>query len=138
MRSGDRVPDHQIVLVVPSLSLIRAVMANLARRQASSRQQYHQPVHRYLFEPLVDAITDDAKATAGWQRQGRRPWRWFPPIWRRPIAKLRLTLRPGSRIGPCRIERRGCGEAKWGVMTHYLADWKARELGAPMTVGEME
>jgi len=29
---------------------------------------------------------------------------------------------------------RGCGRAKWGVMTHYLADWKARELGPPMTV----
>jgi len=25
-------------------------------------------------------------------------------------------------------------EARWGVMTHYLADWKARELGEPMSV----
>jgi hypothetical protein len=25
-------------------------------------------------------------------------------------------------------------EAQWGVMTHYLADWKARELNEPMTV----
>ena len=25
-------------------------------------------------------------------------------------------------------------EARWGLMVHYLADWKARELREPMTV----
>ena len=25
-------------------------------------------------------------------------------------------------------------ETRWGVMVHYLADWKARELREPMTV----
>lgn len=25
-------------------------------------------------------------------------------------------------------------EAQWGVMTHYLADWKAREMKESMTV----
>ncbi len=25
-------------------------------------------------------------------------------------------------------------EAPWGLMVHYLADWKARELREPMTV----
>jgi hypothetical protein len=27
-------------------------------------------------------------------------------------------------------------QARWGVMTHYLADWKAREMGQQMTVGK--
>jgi hypothetical protein len=28
------------------------------------------------------------------------------------------------------------GPAKWGVMTHYLADWKAREFKLQMNVDE--
>jgi len=43
-------------------------MAECLRAAGFEPSQYHQRVHRYLFEPLVDAITDDAKQLPGWQR----------------------------------------------------------------------
>ncbi len=89
---------HQIMLVVPSLNLIAVRNGELLATAASEPSQYHQPVHRYLFEPLVDAVITTPIQTA---ERHRGAW---------------------------------MQEAKWGVMTHYLADWKAREQGAPMTV----
>jgi len=93
---------HQIVLVVPSLNLIAVRNGELLAPAASEPSQYHEPVRRFLFDPLVDAVTTTTENT---ERAQSAPHR---AAWMQ--------------------------EARWGVMTHYLADWKARELGEPMTV----
>jgi CubicO group peptidase (beta-lactamase class C family) len=48
---------HQIVLVVPSLNLIAVRNGELLAAAGSEPSQYHEPVHRFLFEPLADAVT---------------------------------------------------------------------------------
>jgi len=94
---------HQIVLVVPSLNLIAVRNGELLAHAAAEPSQYHKPVHRFLFEPLVDAVT----------------------------ATL---IQNTERVEPVPHRAAWMKEARWGVMTHYLADWKAREMNEPMTV----
>jgi CubicO group peptidase (beta-lactamase class C family) len=48
---------HQILLVVPSLNLI-AVRNGSDLGTAAEPSRYRNPVHRYLFGPLMEAITD--------------------------------------------------------------------------------
>ena len=124
---------HQIVLVVPSLSLIAVRNGELLAPAGFEPSQYHQPVHRYLFEPLVDAITDDAKQLPGGSVKagGLGDGSLLSGEGHRQ-ASLDAATRIENRTMPHRAA--WMREAKWGVMTHYLADWKARELGAPMTV----
>jgi CubicO group peptidase (beta-lactamase class C family) len=94
---------HQIVLVVPSLNLIAVRNGELLAPAASEPLQYHEPVRRYLFEPLVDALIAAPTESTERAQSGSHRAAWMR-------------------------------EARWGVMTHYLADWKAREMGEPMTV----
>ncbi|MCU0917332.1 MAG: beta-lactamase family protein, partial [Planctomycetes bacterium] len=47
---------HQITLVVPSLNLIAVRNGELLATAATDPSGYHQPVRRFLFEPLVDAV----------------------------------------------------------------------------------
>ena len=39
------------------------------------------------------------RCPSGWQRQGRRPWRWDHIVLEEAIGKLRLTLPPGAENG---------------------------------------
>ena len=94
---------HQIVLVVPSLNLIVVRNGELLAPAASEPSQYHEPVRRYLFEPLADALIPAATQITEPAQAGSHRAAWMK-------------------------------EAQWGVMTHYLADWKAREISEPMTV----
>jgi CubicO group peptidase (beta-lactamase class C family) len=48
---------HQILLVVRSLNLIAVRNGELIAPAGFEPSQYHEPVRRYLFEPLVDALT---------------------------------------------------------------------------------
>jgi hypothetical protein len=89
---------HQIVLVVPSLNLIAVRNGELLAAAASEPSQYHEPVRRFLFEPLVDAVIGNPQA--------------------QPVSHRAAWMQ----------------EARWGVMTHYLADWKAHEAKEEMTI----
>jgi CubicO group peptidase (beta-lactamase class C family) len=93
---------HQIVLVVPSLNLIVVRNGELLAPAASEPSQYHEPVRRFLFDPLIDAVTATTESPERAQSVPHRA------AWMK--------------------------EARWGVMTHYLADWKAREMNERMTV----
>jgi CubicO group peptidase (beta-lactamase class C family) len=48
---------HQVVLVVPSLKLI-AVRNGRALPEPPASAEFHSPLYKWLFEPLVSAITD--------------------------------------------------------------------------------
>jgi len=45
-----------------------------------------------------------------------------------------MLIAPFTFAGQARDRAVWMREAKWGVMTHYLADWKAREMKEQMTV----
>ena len=47
---------HQIVLVVPSLNLIAVRNGQELGAAASEPARYHQPVQRFLFEPLMAEV----------------------------------------------------------------------------------
>jgi len=47
---------HQIALVVPSLNLIAVRNGEMLATAATDPGDFHQPVRRFLFEPLVDAV----------------------------------------------------------------------------------
>lgn len=49
---------HQIVLVVPSLNLIAVRNGAVLEKTASEPLAFHEPVRRYLIEPLLDALVD--------------------------------------------------------------------------------
>jgi CubicO group peptidase (beta-lactamase class C family) len=46
---------HQILLVVPSLNLIAVRNGGDLETTAADPSQYHNPVRRYLFRPLMEA-----------------------------------------------------------------------------------
>jgi hypothetical protein len=94
---------HQIVLVVPSLNLIAVRNGELLAPAGFEPSQYHEPVRRYLFEPLVDALIATPAQSIEQAQPGSHRAAWMK-------------------------------EARWGVMTHCLADWKAREMNELMTV----
>lgn len=48
---------HQVVLVVPSLKLI-AVRNGQALAEISSSAGFNRPIYQWLFEPLIEAVTD--------------------------------------------------------------------------------
>jgi len=130
---------HQIVLVVPSLNLIAVRNGELIAAAASEPSQYHEPVRRYLFEPLVDAITGNAVQLPGGSVKAEGLGDGSTPS---AEGHRQASLDAATRIeNAARAQTRPhraawMQEARWGVMTHYLADWKAREAKEEMTVGK--
>jgi len=51
---------HQVVLVVPSLNLVAVRNGDLLGTAGAEPNQFHEPVRQFLFEPLVEAISDSA------------------------------------------------------------------------------
>jgi CubicO group peptidase (beta-lactamase class C family) len=49
---------HQVLLIVPSLNLIAVRNGDTLAATAGEPNEYHQPLRRYLFGPLVAAVTD--------------------------------------------------------------------------------
>jgi CubicO group peptidase (beta-lactamase class C family) len=49
---------HQIVLVIPSLNLVAVRNGAVLDKTASDPLAFHQPVRRYLIDPLLDALVD--------------------------------------------------------------------------------
>jgi CubicO group peptidase (beta-lactamase class C family) len=49
---------HQVVLVVPSLNLIAVRNGEVLGAVPAEPNQYHEPLRQFLFEPLVEAISD--------------------------------------------------------------------------------
>ncbi|MCX5644230.1 MAG: serine hydrolase [Phycisphaerae bacterium] len=94
---------HQIVLVIPSLSLIAVRNGDTMEAAGGEPNAYHAPLRRYLFKPLVDAVIAA------------------------PIQKTEPAQPVPQRAAWMQ-------EARWGVMTHYLADWKSREQNEPMSI----
>jgi hypothetical protein len=105
---------HQIVLVVPSLNLIAVRNGDTIATAGGEPNAYHVPLRQYLFKPLVDAIV-------------RRM-----PVRADEETPHGVTTNERPQSGPHRAA--WMQEARWGVMTHYLADWKAREAKEQMTV----
>jgi CubicO group peptidase (beta-lactamase class C family) len=55
---------HQVVLVVPSLNLI-AVRNGQVSAETPSSAMFHNPIFQWLFEPLMDAVTDRDSPVGG-------------------------------------------------------------------------
>jgi len=60
---------HQIVLVVPSLHLIAVRNGETIVDTTAPASEFHQPVRRFLFEPLVDAVQDREPRTEDGRQQ---------------------------------------------------------------------
>ncbi len=114
---------HQILLVIPSLNLIAVRNGEVITPAAGDPNAYHAPVRRYLFGPLVNAVVRSVPVRASVETQNLAS----------PRGVTANTPDP-ARQAPHRAA--WMQEARWGVMTHYLADWKARELNEPMTVAK--
>ncbi len=52
---------HQILFVAPSLNLVAVRNGEMLGPAAPEPDAYHEPVRKYLFDPLVAAITDDVR-----------------------------------------------------------------------------
>ncbi len=106
---------HQVVLVVPSLDLIAVRNGETIEAASGDPNAYHAPLRRYLFKPLVEAVVRSV-----------------------PVRAFQETFYGVTTNAPSAASPRAAWmqEARWGVMTHYLADWKAREMKVPMTVEE--
>src|SRR5512140_1089916 len=55
---------HQILLVIPSLKMILARFGGTLAQTDTNPKSYHEPYRLYLFEPLMEAVTD-SKSQAG-------------------------------------------------------------------------
>jgi putative heme-binding domain-containing protein len=56
---------HQILLVVPSLNLIAVRNGGMLAAAAGEPTKYHEPVRRFLFEPLMEAVLARAAPQEG-------------------------------------------------------------------------
>ena len=128
---------HQIVLVVPNLNLIAVRNGELIATAASEPSQYHEPVRRYLFEPLVDAVTGNAGQLLGGSVKAEGLGDGSPLSaegHRQASLDAATRIENAARAQTMPHRAAWMPEARWGVMTHYLADWKARETKEQMTV----
>ena len=83
---------------------------------------------------LIAVRNGDTIATAGGE-----PNAYHVPLRRylfKPLvdAVLAIRIQKTERAQPARQRAVWMQEARWGVMTHYLADWKAREAKQQTTV----
>ena len=72
---------HQIVLVVPSLNLVVVRNGGVLAATAPEPSAFHEPVHRYVIEPLLDALHDPPTASGEAPRPPSRvvrAIRWAP------------------------------------------------------------
>ncbi len=113
---------HQIVLVVPGLNLIAVRNGETIEAAGGEPNAYHVPLRRYLFKPLVDAVVRSV------------PVRAYQETPYGVTTDALAAATPQAVSAPWAAWMQ---EARWGVMTHYLADWKAREMKEPMTVEKM-
>lgn len=93
---------HQILLVVPSLNLIVVRFGSQLAQVARDPDSFHDAYRRYLFEPLMAALTDRPKPRAP---QPEAPVQ--PPYLPSPVI-ARLEWAPAERI-----LRRAPGSDNW-------------------------
>ena len=122
---------HQIVLVVPSLNLIAVRNGETIETTGGEPNAYHVPLRRYLFKPLIDAITTAGIVKPAGLGDGSHASAEGHP---QPSLDAASRSQKTERTQPVMPRAAWMQEARWGVMTHYLADWKAREAKEEMTV----